>query len=366
MNEEVFYNSAYVVLTKLLDASLDKKELEAAVRFARNALLLRTFSIEQVQDYFSRPLEEIASYAPANTKSRETVEKFSDYYARRVKLQDTLGLKYFPRIHALFSDIEKACDLYLMRDQPTRRLLHRGSRVITVGSCFAQNIARKLEGIPGIQTRHWGQGEEVASSLFLELVRSIGTKHPEMARDLAESDEPVVVYTIGNAEILYDEHGTYSVGVLKSNASRARNKSARVEKPAEIAAQLTEAFALLRDINPATEIVLTLSPVPLEATFQKSQSIVAADCLSKSALRYAISECLEDAERLYYFPSFEFVRWMCPLLGLQAFAEDDGHPRHVSNRVVAAICYLFVKHFGEEGLLQEYRTQVGDIMDTGM
>ena len=55
---------------------------------------------------------------------------------------------------------------------------------------------------------------------------------------------------------------------------------------------------------------------------------------------------------IHYFPSFELVKWLCPLLGLPPYGEDDGHPRHVSNRVVAAICLLFAKYFGSREVFE--------------
>lgn len=146
-----------------------------------------------------------------------------------------------------------------------------------------------------------------------------------------------------------------------ANPAKVRNKTATVQAPEEIAAQLREAFACFRAVNPALEIVVTVSPVPLEASFQRELSILAADCLSKSTLRNAVSLAADPGHGIYYFPSFEFVRWLCPLLGLQPYARDDGHPRHVSGNVVAAICLLFSKYFASSDIYGQCLSKTGPL-----
>ncbi|HEY6895643.1 MAG TPA: GSCFA domain-containing protein, partial [Rhodocyclaceae bacterium] len=141
----------------------------------------------------------------------------------------------------------------------------------------------------------------------------------------------------------------------------ARHKTASVQPPEQIAAQLREAFACFRAMNPRLRIVVTVSPVPLEASFQRNLSILAADCLSKSTLRNAVSLVTDPDNGIYYFPSFEFVRWLCPLVGLQPYARDDGHPRHVSNNVVASICLLFAKYFSNAGVYAACLAKAGTI-----
>lgn len=78
----------------------------------------------------------------------------------------------------------------------------------------------------------------------------------------------------------------------------------------EVAAELRESIDLLQRINPELSIILTLSPVPLVATYT-SASAVEATFYSKSILRQAISNVLSDLSNsnatVTYFPSYEII-----------------------------------------------------------
>lgn len=83
--------------------------------------------------------------------------------------------------------------------------------------------------------------------------------------------------------------------------------------------------------------MLTVSPVPLNATFEMESAVV-ADCVSKATLRVAVEDVLRQGiPGVRYFPSFEIVRWLSAYLpGM--YGEDDGSTVHISERVVDASC----------------------------
>ena len=97
--------------------------------------------------------------------------------------------------------------------------------------------------------------------------------------------------------------------------------------------------------RPGLPIVLTLSPVPLRATFEPI-SCFAADCLSKSILRAAIGEVTagSQAANVHYWPSFEIVRWMGGHLAVSMYGED-GNTRHVNRFAVKMIVDSFMRHY---------------------
>src|SRR5437763_280107 len=67
--------------------------------------------------------------------------------------------------------------------------------------------------------------------------------------------------------------------------------------------------AVRRIAGDGAKVVLTVSPVPLSGTTEFSSAVI-ADCLSKSTLRLACQEVLSDGlEGVFYWPSFEIVRW---------------------------------------------------------
>lgn len=62
----------------------------------------------------------------------------------------------------------------------------------------------------------------------------------------------------------------------------------------------------LRTVNPAVKIILTVSPVPLVATYSNNH-VLSATSYSKSALRVVAEEIVNKTDRVAYFPSYEIV-----------------------------------------------------------
>ena len=71
-----------------------------------------------------------------------------------------------------------------------------------------------------------------------------------------------------------------------------------------------------------------------------------ADCVSKSVLRVALDRVMSrELEGVYYWPSFEIVRWCGAHLPWRSYGLDDRNPRHVSRYLVAEIIDAFVESF---------------------
>lgn len=69
---------------------------------------------------------------------------------------------------------------------------------------------------------------------------------------------------------------------------------------------MADAIALMRGINPALKIMLTVSPVPLTATYT-DHHVLAATTYSKSVLRAVAGELASKLEGVSYFPSYEII-----------------------------------------------------------
>lgn len=74
-----------------------------------------------------------------------------------------------------------------------------------------------------------------------------------------------------------------------------------------------ETYGALRDflarfhaVNPACRVLLTVSPVPLIATYE-DRSVLLSNTYSKSVLRIAAEMALRDHDRVDYFPSYEII-----------------------------------------------------------
>ena len=74
----------------------------------------------------------------------------------------------------------------------------------------------------------------------------------------------------------------------------------------EIEQDLSEFIELLAVVNKSAKIILTVSPVPLVATGNRKHVLV-SNCYSKSLLRVAVGNILENYSNVDYFPSFEIV-----------------------------------------------------------
>jgi hypothetical protein len=102
---------------------------------------------------------------------------------------------------------------------------------------------------------------------------------------------------------------------------------------------------LVRQVNATAPIVVTLSPVPLEATF-RDISCMTADSVSKSVLRVAIDQAMgEHRPDVYYWPSFEIVRWAGAHLSWPSYGFHDDRARHVTRYSVGRIIDAFVESF---------------------
>lgn len=74
----------------------------------------------------------------------------------------------------------------------------------------------------------------------------------------------------------------------------------------EVIADMTAFLTRLRRVNPASRVILTVSPVPLVATFEDRHVLVSTG-YSKAALRVAADELERSFDNLAYFPSYEII-----------------------------------------------------------
>jgi len=100
-----------------------------------------------------------------------------------------------------------------------------------------------------------------------------------------------------------------------------------------------EAFSSkLREINPNSKIIITVSPTPLMATARKDCSVLEANFYSKSALRAASDEIVQRVPNVSYFPSYEIVM-SGVFQGEKTFENDQRTP---SGKVISKIMQTFL------------------------
>jgi hypothetical protein len=105
----------------------------------------------------------------------------------------------------------------------------------------------------------------------------------------------------------------------------------------EVVQDLFEAIALIRSKSPWMKFILTVSPVPLAATYEPAH-VLTATTYSKSVLRVAAEEIARKVGDVAYFPSYEIITGPGG-----AFFEDD--LRTIRPEGVAHVMEVFFRHF---------------------
>lgn len=276
-----------------------------------------------------------------------------------------------------------------------------GEVICTAGSCFAQHIAntlakaglnyRNFEPAPGGWSEEKGctHGYGVFSARFANLYttrqlrqlfeRAFGTFQPaespwqrpdggwadpfrpeiepggfESADEVVAAREPhfaavremfrsldVFIFTLGLTETWQSgEDGAVfplAPGVVAGRYDAQKHAFANFTK-AEVLDDLRSFFSALRSINPKARMILTVSPVPLAATFE-DRSVLVSTHLSKSVLRVACDEFVRENPDSFYFPSYEIVSGS--FHRGRYFAADL---RTVTQEGVNHVMRLFVQH----------------------
>jgi hypothetical protein len=107
----------------------------------------------------------------------------------------------------------------------------------------------------------------------------------------------------------------------------------------ETLSELADFYQKLRSVNAGAKLLLTVSPVPLIATYEP-RSVLVSTIASKSILRAAVDEFCRSNPKVSYFPSYEMVT------GPHApphFYEPDR--RNVSAAGVAFVMERFKRHY---------------------
>ncbi|WEX86482.1 GSCFA domain-containing protein [Sinorhizobium garamanticum] len=250
---------------------------------------------------------------------------------------------------------------------PDKPFISPATNVTAFGSCFAENISKHLaklgfdvsknrdreiyissmgEGLVNVhsivQQFRWAlEGIAPPTNLWhgykaeeFDLTEEIRTR----TRDVFLKTD-VFILTFGLSEIWYDEltGGVFWRAVPMKHYDPGRHKF-RVCTFGETKACIQEIIDLIGKHVPRAKIVVTVSPIPLVATFRPIACLT-ANSASKAIIRAAVDETIREsgdewAGRLYYFPAYEIVNEAFP----NRFVEDG---RHLQNMIVPAVMNLF-------------------------
>lgn len=279
---------------------------------------------------------------------------------------------------------------FLKRHKPGKLHITAHTPIVSIGSCFARELKvwLKLHKYTFIETAQGpcaGAGsaryDRVYNTFTLrqEFERAFGTFEPketywefeedgetrlldpyrkniawedkdDLISELAEHRETVrqafiqaevLVITVGQAEIWYNKtDGSVFPLVPPSQIFDPEIHGFRLSTYEENLLNLERLFELFSNNNPTGHIIITLSPVPLMATFRPLNSLV-ANTASKSILRTAIETFVQKhSDRITYFPAYEVVA----VVENNPFRDDN---RHVKREVIDRIMELFEAYFVE-------------------
>ncbi|QND53036.1 GSCFA domain-containing protein [Phyllobacterium sp. 628] len=292
----------------------------------------------------------------------------------------------------------------------TRIKLQQTTRVATAGSCFAQRIAASLmdqgysylktETAPAGQeenplygqfsaaygnvytvlqlhqlmgraygmfkpkTNYWVNSQGRYMDPFRPAVREEGFETLEELLELQKSHLKAVRRVFEECEVFLFTFGLTEGWVAKEDRAAIPVVPGAVDCPdwndhyefhnarVHEMNQLLNAFLKdLRLVNPRVEVILTVSPVSMIATYEK-QHVLLSNTYTKSALRVVAEETARDHDFVSYFPSFEMV-YSHP--SQAQYYEDDF--RLVKSEGVTRVMTMFAKHYLSNSTVEERRPE---------
>lgn len=238
---------------------------------------------------------------------------------------------------------------------PERPFIDRKTPVTAFGSCFAAEVTQYLDDLGynvfgrrlNLNAHVIRSGEGIVNSAALaqqfewalgQTEVAPGQWHDPAGNELLVSPDlrdetrrifletEVFILTLGLSEVWYDlQTGEPFWRAIPLERFDQQRHGFRVLGAEENRRNIDRVLSLIRAHRPDAAVVLTLSPVPLAATF-RPVSCITANAVSKASLRVAIDDVMgahRDDRRLFYFPSYEMVTSVLP----DAFEDDLRHPR---------------------------------------
>ncbi len=171
--------------------------------------------------------------------------------------------------------------------------------------------------------------------------------HIQCSRRVLEKAQ-VLILTLGLTEIWEDrEDGSViclPAGPYVNEGGDMNRYRFRVGRYGENLENLESIHSIMASRNPNCNIIVTVSPVHLWATFRRDIDVLSASCNSKSTLRAVADEFAHRHSNVFYFPAYEMASIYLPMLGKQIFA-DGRENFHVNEDTVNFIMREFFRRY---------------------
>ncbi len=302
---------------------------------------------------------------PANRETLELAKSRSSETTPK-PANDRKKIGRYPETQVFLGDFQKLVkDHIAVNLKSEEKFITKNTRFFTMGSCFARNLSRNLAN-SGYVSHHMEISEYInttfANRVFVDWLsdreisdeirdRIVSLLPPGWSKEntlqIIKSSN-VFILTLGVAPAFFDR----ATGEFVLPRSTALNSRVLAEKYRFRTTSVQEnvdnvlyVLDFVRKISPGIKFVVTVSPVPLVASFEY-ESAVQADCLSKSTMRLVAHEVVNnsDISNILYWPSFEVFRWAGSHAG-NYYAADDGAAWHVSEEKVAGTINAFIEMF---------------------
>ena len=263
-----------------------------------------------------------------------------------------------------------AIDRFVVQGWASPRLIDRTHKILSFGSCFARHVTSFLqernyrvlgsdktemdshiitfgEGIVNtfsiLQQFEWAVEDKPFNNTYWfgpnkEVALPDEIERLQTKKLMLEADR--FIFTLGVSEIWFDKlTGEAFWRAIPADLFDEKNHGFRVSSVEENLDNLRKIVSIIKRTNPNSEIIFTLSPVPLMATF-RSVSCITASSVSKAILRVAIDELIRTSDvNLHYFPSYEIVKEFFS----DPFTQDNRHPKP---EVITQVLEAFERNFG--------------------
>jgi len=186
-------------------------------------------------------------------------------------------------------------------------------------------------------------------------------KHLSAVRNLFETLD-VLVFTLGLTEGWRDRRTGMMLPVCPGCGAGGKFNDEEHEfvnfTVDDVTDDLAQLVSRVKQINPDAQIILTVSPVPLAATFE-DRHVLPASVYSKSVLRVAAEAAVYKHDNVHYFASYEMVT---ALQDPDAFHADG---RQVNEPTVKRVMAAFAQQFCKDpAALKTKRSYENDTSST--
>jgi hypothetical protein len=175
------------------------------------------------------------------------------------------------------------------------------------------------------------------------------------------ADAEIVVLTLGLIEAWYDLESDLYINAAPDLALLRRSErfQLRLLNYEDNLKNLHACYETIRQVNKGAKFIVTVSPVPLQATFT-DDDVVVANTRSKSTLRSVADAFCADRLDSLYFPSYEMAINSNPT---QAWRGDR---RHVTRPMAAHIIDIFMSNHDLPTRAGERILWLADIAETSI